>query len=522
MLKHSLHNTPVLITALLAGCFFTTTPSSGQGAPIITEELKVSSEDGTDADYFGTATTINSGVIGVGAYLADADEVYSGAAYLFDATTGTQLRRLLPNDGRWPDEFGFSIDIDTGIVAVGARSKRDNGVYSGAAYLFNLSSGAQLAKLLPDQGGEYDRFGTSIAINNQIVAIGAPQDYRTGVGSGYACLFDVSTRKQIALLLPSDGQNDDHFGRSIALYQGVVAIGAPGNDFLGDRAGAVYLFDVTTGAQIAVIRPEDGAANHNFGANLAITDGIIAITATGDNDNGDRSGAAYLYDIATRRQIAKLLPSDGADFDYFGMSIAIHKSIVAVGASSHDALGLYSGAAYLFDAKTSQQFAKLLPSDSAKSEHFGSSVAIANNTVAVGAYRARANGFRPGAAYIFDANAKANCITLIISNLVAGKTAIFTILNGTPGAKAITLVGFKPGKTTIDGALGYCATFGFKITNPNQILGGTNRTFDQNGKITFHLDIPNKTTGLNVLFQAAHRSTCPDECMSNLIQTTVQ
>jgi|GEM_PF-5944947 len=50
----------------------------------------------------------------------------SGSAYLFDASTGKQLDKILPSDGSADVEFGYSIAIEGGMVAVGAHKDNPN------------------------------------------------------------------------------------------------------------------------------------------------------------------------------------------------------------------------------------------------------------------------------------------------------------------------------------------------------------------------------------------------------------
>ena len=133
-------------------------------------------------------------------------------AYLFNATTGQQLHKLLPTDGAAGDSFGYSIAIDNGVVAVGALWDDDNGDNSGSAYLFDASTGEQLHKLLPDDGAAGDEFGSAIAIDNGVVAVGADRDDEHGDNSGSAYLFDASTGQQLHKLFPDDGAEDYRFG----------------------------------------------------------------------------------------------------------------------------------------------------------------------------------------------------------------------------------------------------------------------------------------------------------------------
>ena len=384
--------------ALVTGLVVLAAPAWGQ---VIDEDVKLLPSDGAASDWFGNSIAIANGVVAVGGYRDDDNGPYSGSAYLFDASTGVQIAKLLPSDGAAGDYFGHSIAIANGVVAVGARYDDDNGADSGSAYLFDASTGIQIAKLLPSDGTADDNFGYSIAIANGVVAVGAHGDNDNGFYSGSAYLFDASTGVQIAKLLPSDGAGWDEFGYSIAIANGVVAVGAHYNNDNGPYSGSAYLFDASTGVQIAKLLPSDGAEFDEFGNSIAIANGVVVVGAYYDDDNGSSSGSAYLFDASTGVQIAKLLPSDGASNHDFGYSIAIANGVVAVGAHADDDNGSRSGSAYLFDASTGVQIAKLLPSDGATFDRFGNSIAITNGVVAVGAWKDDDNGSNSGSAYVF-------------------------------------------------------------------------------------------------------------------------
>ncbi|NOG55241.1 MAG: hypothetical protein HND57_13110 [Planctomycetes bacterium] len=510
-----------MFAAISIGVFNATTTPLCWGQ-VINEDLKLLPSDGATGNSFGWTIAIDNGIVAVGAYQDDDNGTWSGSAYLFDAPTGAQIAKLLPSDGATGDKFGHSIAIDNGIVAVGAEGDDDNGSYSGSAYLFDASTGAQIAKLLPRNGWEDSAFGNSIAIDNGIVAVGAYRDDDNGSHSGSAYLFDASTGAQIAKLLPSDGATGDYFGWSIAIDNGIVAVGARRDDDNGPYSGSAYLFDASTGAQIAKLLPRNGWEDDAFGYSIAIDDGIVAVGAYRNRDNNIQSGAAYLFDASTGAQLAKLAPDDGAAVDFFGWSIAIDNGIVAVGAAYDDDNGDDSGSAYLFEAATGAQLAKLLPSDGVTRGYFGTSIAANNGIVAVGAYGDDDNGSRSGSAYLFGVNTIVDCLDLTVRNLIAGDIAIFTISKGTPGARAATVYGTKPGNVSVNDYAGYCATFGIAGVKQDNVIGGLNRTFDADGEIVFGLKIPGNLSGQRLFFQSAQHGTCPDECMSNLVEAVVQ
>ncbi len=394
-----------LLTVIAVGYFGVVSPAWGQ---VIHEDVKLLASDRAFGDGLGGSIAINNGIVAVGAAGDNDNGANSGSAYLFNAYTGTQLAKLLPNDGTEYDNFGASIAFANGVVAVGAFLSG-----SGSAYLFDAATGAQIHKLLSSDGAMQDRFGMSIAIANGIVAVGAPKDDDNGLSSGSVYLFDVSTGLQIAKLLPNDGAAGDSFGLSVAIDNGIVAVGAYGDDDNGFDSGSAYLFDVLTGVQFAKMLPSDGWGGDMFGWSIAISNNVVAVGAYGDDDNGPDSGSAYLFDASTGNQITKLLPSDGATEDLFGRSIDIDNDVflngvVAVGADWDDDNGSASGSVYLFDAFTGTQISKLLPSDGAPNDYFGGSIAIHNGIVATGAWSDSTNAIDSGSAYVFDLNCPAD------------------------------------------------------------------------------------------------------------------
>jgi len=426
----------------------------------------------------------------------------------------------LPSDGESFDFFGNSIAINNGIVAIGAIGDGDNGKNSGSAYLFNASTGAEIAKLLPSDGASNEEFGWSIAISDGVVAVGAIKGGDQGSRSGSAYLFDALTGVQISKLLPSDGISSDEFGHSISIGGGIVAIGAPDHNDDGSGSGSVYLFDAMSGAQISELLPNDGGSGDRFGWSVAIDNGTVAV---GSIFGGiPFSGSAYLFEASTGDQIAQLLPRNVGRDDLFGESIAINSGTVVVGASIDYINGPSSGLAYVFDASTGSPMAVLVPSDGAKNDEFGRSIAIDKGVVAVGVGNDDDNGTDSGSVYVFDANIPVSCLDLTVENLIAGQRAVFTIRGGTVGRRAVTVWGSVAGQTIVNEVLGYCATFWINGVNRSKVLGGHNQVFDVNGAITFSQDIPVHYAGFTVYFQSAERGTCPDECISNLRQMVIQ
>ncbi|NOY42289.1 MAG: hypothetical protein GXP26_10690, partial [Planctomycetes bacterium] len=147
----------------------------------------------------------------------------------------------------------------------------------------------------------------------------------------------------------SDAATFDLFGISVAISGNTALLGASWDDDGGNSSGSAYLFDVTTGNQIAKLTAADAAANDYFGISVAISGNTALVGAYRDDDAGNASGSAYLFDVTTGNQIAKLTASDAAAFDEFGDSVAINGNTALVGAVWDGDAGFNSGSAYLFE-----------------------------------------------------------------------------------------------------------------------------------------------------------------------------
>ncbi|MCK4901925.1 MAG: FG-GAP repeat protein, partial [Thermoplasmatales archaeon] len=151
--------------------------------------------------------------------------------------------------------------------------------------------------------------------------------------------------------------------------------------------------------------PSDGAAFDFFGGSVSIDGDYAIIGAYGDADNGQDSGSAYIFTRSgtTWTEQAKLLPSDGTTDDFFGWSVSIDGDYAIIGACFDGDNGYESGSAYVFkrDGTTWTEQAKLLPSDGAAEDWFGFSVSIDGDYAIIGAPADDSNGYFSGSAYVF-------------------------------------------------------------------------------------------------------------------------
>ena len=163
---------------------------------------------------------------------------------------------------------------------------------SGAVYTFS-TEGDFITKIVSFDGADEDYFGFDVAISGDTIVVGAYRDDDNGSSSGSAYIYD-SDGTFVAKIVAPDGSSNEYFGESVAVSQDIVAIGAERENEIGSRGGAVYLFS-TSGEFIEKKMAPDGESNDIFGCDVAISGDMFAVGAFQDDDDGSSSGSAYLF-----------------------------------------------------------------------------------------------------------------------------------------------------------------------------------------------------------------------------------
>ncbi|MDE0720644.1 MAG: FG-GAP repeat protein [Dehalococcoidia bacterium] len=177
----------------------------------------------------------------------------------------------------------------------------------------------------------------------------------------------------------------------------------------GTNAGAAVVFTRSDGTwtQQSKLIGNDTGPGGLLGQSVAISGDSIIIRAPSDTPNGTDSGSAYVFTRIgeTWTEQAKLTGSSLSVNSMFGWSVAIEDDTAAVGVLNDEANGDRTGAAYAFirTGGVWVQQAWLTSSDAASEHTFGRSVALSGHTLTVGAPGHAANGANTGAAYVFIA-----------------------------------------------------------------------------------------------------------------------
>lgn len=371
-------------------------------------------------------------------------------------------------------------------------------------------------------------FGKSIASYGDTMVVGSPDERsnQTTITNGSETSSDSSLSSagavyvykrtwnatlwkyewsQEAYIKAVNTSMDNNFGSSVAIYNDTIAVGANGEKSdqttitngstassvtTGFNVGAVYVYrkGASGWAQEAYIKAPNSHDSLEFGGSVTLNNDTLAVAALGDDShdtiitNGSSAstdhlsvlaGAVYVFKRSGSNwnQEAYIKASNSKNYWQFGSSLALENDTLAVGAksetsnqtfisndstSSTDTSLTGAGAVYVYRRtwnSTSSiyvwnQEAYLKAANTNSNYYFGSSVAIYQDTIAVGAYGEKSN-------QNFITNGSGASSNNSLSN--AGAVYIYT---RTPGIGWSQQAYLKPSNNTSGNLFGYSVAIG--------------------------------------------------------------
>lgn len=386
----------------------------------INESAKLVPDQGAASDRMGNAVAASGNTVVVGAFNNDEGAaIDAGAAYVYVRDAGgnwTQQQRIVSPIPTSFDYFGHSVAISGDTLAIGAYFDDEGAaIDAGAVYVYTRAGGIWTLqqRVVADTPASSDRFGYSVALDGDTLAVGATLDDSAGgnnSGAAYVFTRTGSAWNQQQRLLAAAPLANSLLGSSIAVSGDRLVVGAASaNTVLGAGAGAAYVFSraVNVWTQQSLLIPGTGAANDNFGQSVDI-DGTSLIVGQPNFDSvaGFNSGRASVYIEAggVWSLQSTLTATDAAQDDFFGLAVSIAGNLAVVGAYFEDATAVNGGSAYVFrrDGVLWTQLDKYIASDAGIGDQFGFGVALSGGTAIIGApYDDNTFGTDAGAAYIF-------------------------------------------------------------------------------------------------------------------------
>ena len=401
-------------------------------------------------DRFGYSVAIHGEIAVVGAIYNSLDQSNSGRAYVINADTSAVIHTLInPNiySSRSSDHFGWSVDVSETHVIVGAPyedSSLSNGSGQGAAYIFNLETGALVHSLQYQQYNlqTNDNFGHSVAIDGNYAVIGAPNEDQNSQAQydngGAVYVYDVTTGTMIYNMQSSEWNTVSNFGHSVDISGDYAIIGAPVDTNNQTTGGRAYLLHIPTNTRVTLNNPTSPVTHDRFGISVAISGDYAVVGAYYKDISGTNTGQAYIFNATTGALVGTLNNPNAygtRDHDYFGMAVAISENYINVSTGSEDSLtgpwmqtgGSESGAAYIFAINNDEgnitfPLVQTLKNPNAygtsANDNFGTAVAMYENRVIVGAWAEDdTDAAESGKAYIFDSFADDATSTPTLANV---------------------------------------------------------------------------------------------------------
>ena len=281
--------------------------------------------------------------------------------------TAEDISKALPAYWKYSSIYNYDVSVSGSIISI---SKKDGSSIANLAITALGSEFGEVTRELTteDVEGEYQLGNYKpkcLDLEELLISI-PTTERRTDL------LDNVS-----AILSCGEGQ----VVSSLPKENSLIIVGAPGDDDGGSNRGAVYIFEQQeeySWFQAAKIS-NDGSVSENidldnsdaFGKSVSYYDGLIAVSAPGDDDGGDDIGAVYLFEKDSNGNWTKTLKiSDNTgsteelavNFNWtytdrspsFGASVSAEKDLLFVGVpgeqgSGTNQEGKNNGAVYIFE-----------------------------------------------------------------------------------------------------------------------------------------------------------------------------
>jgi hypothetical protein len=291
-----------------------------------------------------------------------------------------------PSDNPTAGEFGASLAISGDRMAVGSSKVVHVFARSGRVW-------SQEALLQPNPTLQTDGH-LAVALSGDTLVVGSPDDSSTG--AVYVFARSGTSWTQVARLMASNARSGARFGDSLALSgdtlavgsdsesSGAMGVGGDQTDTSAPGAGAVYVFTRSgvVWSQQAYVKASNTQAGAAFGTAVALDGDTLAV----GSPNLD-AGAAYVFARAGAtwsqqwdEHFMKFIIEEA--YGSLGGSIALSGNTLAIG----DRTSRISGAVWVYvrTGATWPLEARLEATPLTSGMLFGSAVALEGNTLAVG------------------------------------------------------------------------------------------------------------------------------------------
>ena len=372
----------------------------------------------------GYAVALSGTTAVVGSPYYDEDPVSRpdcGVVKIYDTANGNLLHRFASPGGAPFGYFGEAVAISGSKVVVASGEPVGEHSYAGNVYVYDLNSPTPSVPVvsIPNPApSEQGQFGHSVAIDGDLLVVGAWMDDASGVNSGRAYVYDLAGSSPdeplLALENPSPAENDN-FGVSVAISSSKVAVSAYHDNTGNPNAGRVYIYDLEgqiPAVPVLSLGKPGADRNDCFGSALSMSGPLLAVGSELSDADALNSGNVYVFNLDSGtpgQPVHSLANPVPQDHGYFGTSVSISGTFLTVGAYRNDGAVVNGGACYVFDLAGSTPTVPLLSLSKPswdEDDSLGNSVAMAGNKILAGAWRDDTGELDSGISYVYDLDAE--------------------------------------------------------------------------------------------------------------------
>jgi hypothetical protein len=228
---------------------------SGEG---LEHAAKLGENEFTSADRAGFSVDVSGDTVAVSAHLDDETGPNAGTAHVYESNGDgyDHVAKLVASDANEFDRFGRKLALDGDVLVAGSAFHDEAGEDAGAAYVFERNGDAfePQAKLVPDDVDAGDQFGWSVDVTSGLVVSGAWLHDVDGENAGATYAYTTILDEWIheAKLTPGGltsqtplveaGQAGALFGFSVAASTTATVAGTPQDTVDGDETGSARVF----------------------------------------------------------------------------------------------------------------------------------------------------------------------------------------------------------------------------------------------------------------------------------------
>ena len=251
------------------------------------EEAKLAIENTRSLHWFGWDVALSGNVLLSSARNGETFATNGGdvTVFRYDGSVWMEEDVLIPGDGVVGD-YGFSVDIDGDLAAVGASGRPgsvggEGGVY---VYRYNGVEWVEEDLLFGSDLSVQSFFGNDVAIDGDRILVGAfNADDSTSNQAGKLFVFDYdgSQWNESAELQSNDSNNIANLGVSVDIEGEWAVGGAPLDDELrgGSGAALMYRYDGVNWNFHSKLTASDGEGFYLFGSSVDLSGNRLLVTA---------------------------------------------------------------------------------------------------------------------------------------------------------------------------------------------------------------------------------------------------